>query len=777
MKKRLKKAFTLVELLVVIAILAVLSSVAIVGYNSFTEKAKDSKAVENARIAYDYYYMDSISNDSKVEDLIYEESDERYVAINDGKFDAKVHSSIEEAMKVVKDNPATSVNEALNYRLSPTVVENLYEVVEATNLHNFTSRNVNVSLSKVLDAGTESITYNIMQGTFNVATIVVPADAILDTALPVEVTFTSVDPSTIITLASGEVAFGYDITVSNLKTNLSGDNLVYVELEAPSNLSEIKAYHNTTLIDDAKYDKYKGLVSFETSSFSPYILSYAQEGNHNTTAKFDGINHWVECDCGYISNVKQHTLINHHSETEHWQECSGCEYVSAKENYNIVYDHDEIEHWGKCNICNEDVKREGHDIKVVSDETHHWNHCECGYDSDKVTHTYNQEKNNEEHWDECECGHKKDIVSHELVTKHENNEHWKECACGYATAKEAYTIVDGYDEEGHFGKCSVCGSELTRAVHTHEPTYNETYHWKECDCGHKIEEAKHNLELTNDETHHWYYCDGCDYTTEKVKHTSNNTKQSDETDHWENCSVCNEVMNKETHNHIEQVDGTHRWEECICGDIINETNIVTLYFVAPNDAYWGDNSYCYVWNSETNVNNTWPGEKMDYEGYNSDGYRVYSIEVDTLVYDMVKFTNKESDNWKTNDTELLDQDNTQYFLGNGGNDVSISQVDYENVYFSNNWKWSTVKCYTWKNSSSSTNNGWPGKTMDYVKTNSYDEDQYKILVDLNKYDYIIFNNGSKQSVNQSLSDIKNSNAFYISGENGDKVTLGKFNFE
>ncbi len=42
MKKRIKKAFTLVELLVVIAILAVLSTVAIVGYNSFTEKAEIS---------------------------------------------------------------------------------------------------------------------------------------------------------------------------------------------------------------------------------------------------------------------------------------------------------------------------------------------------------------------------------------------------------------------------------------------------------------------------------------------------------------------------------------------------------------------------------------------------------------------------------------------------------------------------------------------------------------------------------------------------------------
>lgn len=42
MKKRIKKGFTLVELLVVIAILAILSTVAIVGYNSFTEKARIS---------------------------------------------------------------------------------------------------------------------------------------------------------------------------------------------------------------------------------------------------------------------------------------------------------------------------------------------------------------------------------------------------------------------------------------------------------------------------------------------------------------------------------------------------------------------------------------------------------------------------------------------------------------------------------------------------------------------------------------------------------------
>ena len=42
MKKKIKKAFTLVELLVVIAILAILATVSVVGYNSFTKKAKVS---------------------------------------------------------------------------------------------------------------------------------------------------------------------------------------------------------------------------------------------------------------------------------------------------------------------------------------------------------------------------------------------------------------------------------------------------------------------------------------------------------------------------------------------------------------------------------------------------------------------------------------------------------------------------------------------------------------------------------------------------------------
>ena len=44
MKKNTKKGFTLVELLVVIAILAILSSVAVVGYTAFVKKADDQAA-------------------------------------------------------------------------------------------------------------------------------------------------------------------------------------------------------------------------------------------------------------------------------------------------------------------------------------------------------------------------------------------------------------------------------------------------------------------------------------------------------------------------------------------------------------------------------------------------------------------------------------------------------------------------------------------------------------------------------------------------------------
>ncbi len=47
MKKTLQKGFSLVELLVVVAIIGVLAGVGIVGYQSYTDSAKERVAVAN----------------------------------------------------------------------------------------------------------------------------------------------------------------------------------------------------------------------------------------------------------------------------------------------------------------------------------------------------------------------------------------------------------------------------------------------------------------------------------------------------------------------------------------------------------------------------------------------------------------------------------------------------------------------------------------------------------------------------------------------------------
>ena len=64
MKKGNKKGFTLVELLVVIAILAILATVSVVGYSSFIQKAKDSRAQQELTQIRSYILKADINDDS-----------------------------------------------------------------------------------------------------------------------------------------------------------------------------------------------------------------------------------------------------------------------------------------------------------------------------------------------------------------------------------------------------------------------------------------------------------------------------------------------------------------------------------------------------------------------------------------------------------------------------------------------------------------------------------------------------------------------------------------
>ncbi len=85
----------------------------------------------------------------------------------------------------------------------------------------------------------------------------------------------------------------------------------------------------------------------------------------------------------------------------------------------------------------------------------------------------------------------------------------------------------------------------------------------------------------------------------------------------------------------------------------------------------------------------------------------------------------------------------------GGN--TGSELD---VYFTNSLNWSTVNAYIWQDGGSY-KASWPGEAMQYVETNSQGQKIYKISVPANVYNRIIFNNGTTQTVDLTLSNTNN----------------------
>ena len=87
------------------------------------------------------------------------------------------------------------------------------------------------------------------------------------------------------------------------------------------------------------------------------------------------------------------------------------------------------------------------------------------------------------------------------------------------------------------------------------------------------------------------------------------------------------------------------------------------------------------------------------------------------------------------------------------------------ITFANNQKWSSVNLYAWTNGGSAMS-GWPGTAM--IKTgkqNSYNEDLYELEIDT-KYDRIIFNNGSEQTVDITVNP--NASGYYLTTKDGNK---------
>ena len=85
MKKSNKKGFTIVELVIVIAVIAILAAVLIPTFASVTNRAKESKAMQQARIAYENYLADHADKADLKKDICIEVGEYHFHVV-DGQF-------------------------------------------------------------------------------------------------------------------------------------------------------------------------------------------------------------------------------------------------------------------------------------------------------------------------------------------------------------------------------------------------------------------------------------------------------------------------------------------------------------------------------------------------------------------------------------------------------------------------------------------------------------------------------------------------------------------
>lgn len=98
------------------------------------------------------------------------------------------------------------------------------------------------------------------------------------------------------------------------------------------------------------------------------------------------------------------------------------------------------------------------------------------------------------------------------------------------------------------------------------------------------------------------------------------------------------------------------------------------------------------------------------------------------------------------------------------------------IYFSNNKNWTVVNAYLYNEEKGIENNTWPGVAMTLLGANDYGEKIYKMDVDVSQYNRVVFNNGTSQTMNASLSVA--SSGFYIAKDTPKKaMPLGVYAYD
>ena len=123
MKKLNKKGFTIVELVIVIAVIAILAGVLIPTFATVVDKANESAAMQQARIAYENYLADYADKVDVSNLTVYVKSGNYYFKVNNGQFEAKAVTptsgekcvNISSSNKEALDTSATTNNDNKTY--------------------------------------------------------------------------------------------------------------------------------------------------------------------------------------------------------------------------------------------------------------------------------------------------------------------------------------------------------------------------------------------------------------------------------------------------------------------------------------------------------------------------------------------------------------------------------------------------------------------------------------------------------------------------------------
>ncbi|MBP3392538.1 MAG: hypothetical protein J6L76_07115 [Clostridia bacterium] len=152
---------------------------------------------------------------------------------------------------------------ATQYTVEYDSFDNIYDILA--------DETIKAAQSKMVPQSRGVTTFNLTHEDVVVTKVFVPNDAVENPEEPVVVTVRAIDPEETVAIGENTQAYAYDIHVTNLKSSLADGQLVTVVITAPKAYANMSVYHNGVKID-AVYDEVQGTLTFQTDSFSPFVV-------------------------------------------------------------------------------------------------------------------------------------------------------------------------------------------------------------------------------------------------------------------------------------------------------------------------------------------------------------------------------------------------------------------------------------------------------------------------------------------------------------------------